>query len=83
MTLILEAVKKALTEGEASVNLREAATLTDSGSGVGGRVYSTKNENPKPPGVTIWVLVTLLWGTVFFTTSVFMLRYAEIGRAHV
>ena len=38
MTLILEAVKKALTEGEASVNLREAATLTGSGSGVGGRV---------------------------------------------
>ena len=41
-------------------------------------MYSTKNENPKPPGVTIWVLVTLLWGTVFFTTSVFMLRYAAL-----
>lgn len=38
MSLILEAVKKALTEGEATVNLSEASTLTGSGSGVGGRV---------------------------------------------
>lgn len=38
MSLILEAVKKALTEGEAIVNLKEASTLTGSGSGVGGRV---------------------------------------------
>ena len=38
MSLILEAVKKALTEGEATVNLKEASTLTGSGSGVGGRV---------------------------------------------
>lgn len=38
MSLILEAVKKALTEGEATVNLKEASTLTASGSGVGGRV---------------------------------------------
>ena len=38
MSLILEAVKKALTEGEATVNLKEASTLTASGSDVGGRV---------------------------------------------
>lgn len=38
MSLILEAVKKALTEGEATVNLKEASALTGSGSGVGGRV---------------------------------------------
>lgn len=38
MSLILEAVKKAITEGEATVNLKEAADLTASGSGVGGRV---------------------------------------------
>jgi len=38
MSLILEAVKKALTEGEATVNLKEASNLTASGSGVGGRV---------------------------------------------
>ena len=38
MSLILEAVKKALTEGEATVNLKEASTLTASGSGVGGLV---------------------------------------------
>lgn len=38
MSLILESIKKALVEGEASVNLKEASALTDSGSGVGGRV---------------------------------------------
>jgi HK97 family phage major capsid protein len=38
MSLILEAVKKALIDGEATVNLKEASTLTASGSGVGGRV---------------------------------------------
>lgn len=38
MSLILEAVKKALLEGEATVNLKEASSLTGSGSGVGGRV---------------------------------------------
>lgn len=38
MNLILEAVKTALTQGEATVNLKEASTLTASGSGVGGRV---------------------------------------------
>lgn len=35
---ILEAVKTALVEGEATVNLNEASALTGSGSGVGGRV---------------------------------------------
>jgi HK97 family phage major capsid protein len=38
MSLILDAVKKTLKEGEATVNLAEASTLTASGSGVGGRV---------------------------------------------
>jgi len=38
MSLILESIKKALVEGEASVNLKEASALTGSGSGVGGRV---------------------------------------------
>ena len=38
MSLILETVKKALVDGEATVNLREASALTGSGSGVGGRV---------------------------------------------
>jgi len=37
-TQILEAIKKALTEGAATVNLNEASALTGSGSGVGGRV---------------------------------------------
>ena len=36
--LILEAVKTALKEGEATVNLKEASALTGSGSGIGGRV---------------------------------------------
>ena len=36
--LILEAVKTALTEGSATVNLNEASALTGSGTGVGGRV---------------------------------------------
>lgn len=35
---ILEAVKTALHEGKATVNLNEASALTGSGSGVGGRV---------------------------------------------
>lgn len=38
MSQILEAVKTALKTGEATVNLKEASTLTGSGSGVGGRV---------------------------------------------
>lgn len=36
--LILEAVKTALQEGKATVNLKEASALTGSGSGIGGRV---------------------------------------------
>ena len=36
--LILEAVKTAIVEGKATVNLKEASALTGSGSGVGGRV---------------------------------------------
>lgn len=36
--LVLEAVKKALVEGEAKINLNEASAITGSGSGVGGRV---------------------------------------------
>jgi len=31
MSLILESVKKALTEGEATVNLKEASSLTAQG----------------------------------------------------
>jgi len=38
MSLILEAVKTAIKDGEATVNLKEASALTGSGSGVGGRV---------------------------------------------
>jgi len=38
MSLILESVKKALLDGEATVNLKEASALTGSGSNVGGRV---------------------------------------------
>lgn len=37
-THILESIKKALTEGAATVNLTEASAITGSGSGVGGRV---------------------------------------------
>jgi HK97 family phage major capsid protein len=50
--LILEAVKTALKEGEATVNLNEASALTGSGSGVGGRVIyddafaSLRQNNP-------------------------------------
>lgn len=36
--LLLEAVKTAMREGKATVNLNEASALTGSGSGVGGRV---------------------------------------------
>ena len=37
MSLILESIKAALKNGKASVNLKEAALLTGSGSGIGGR----------------------------------------------
>lgn len=36
--LVLEAVKEAIVDGKAKVNLKEASALTGSGSGVGGRV---------------------------------------------
>ena len=36
--LVLEAVKEAIVDGKAKVNLKEASALTASGSGVGGRV---------------------------------------------
>ena len=36
-TLIYEAIKKALVEGESKVTLNEASDLTGSGSGIGGR----------------------------------------------
>lgn len=38
MNLIFEAVKTAIKEGEAVVNLKEASSITGSGSGIGGRV---------------------------------------------
>ncbi len=38
---------------------------------------ATTKKTPAPPGVAIWVLVTLLWGTVFFWTSIFMLQLAS------
>ena len=47
---ILEAIKLALVDGEAKVNLNEASALTGSGSGVGGRViyddaFASKREH--------------------------------------
>jgi hypothetical protein len=36
----------------------------------------TTKKTSNPPGVTIWVLVTLLWGTVFYWTSIIMLQFA-------
>ena len=59
MSLILESVKKALLEGSATVNLKEASALTGSGSGVGGRViyddaFASKRElNPLRDGSRI------------------------------
>jgi HK97 family phage major capsid protein len=47
MSLILESVKKALLDGEATVNLKEASALTGSGSGVGGRVIYDDAFAPK------------------------------------
>lgn len=52
MSLILESIKHALLEGEATVNLKEASALTGSGSDVGGRVIyddafaSRRDPNP-------------------------------------
>jgi HK97 family phage major capsid protein len=51
-TLIYEAIKKALVEGEAKITSNEASAITGSGSGVGGRVIyddafaSARLENP-------------------------------------
>jgi HK97 family phage major capsid protein len=59
MSLILESIKKALLDGEATVNLKEASVLTGSGSGVGGRViyddaFASKREhNPLRDGSRI------------------------------
>lgn len=59
MSLILESVKQALIEGEATVNLKEASTLTGSGSDVGGVVaydeaFAPKREhNPLRDGARI------------------------------
>lgn len=47
MSLILESVKQALLEGEATVNLKEASALTGSGSSVGGRVIYDDAFAPK------------------------------------
>jgi HK97 family phage major capsid protein len=59
MSLILESIKTALLEGEATVNLKEASALTGSGSGVGGRVIyddafaSRREHNPLRDGARI------------------------------
>ena len=37
-SVILNGIKEAFEKGQATINLREASTLTGSGSGVGGRV---------------------------------------------
>ncbi|NTV98319.1 MAG: hypothetical protein HGA70_04060 [Chlorobiaceae bacterium] len=37
---------------------------------------SAKKER-RPPGPAIWISVTLLWGTVFFISSIFMLKAAS------
>lgn len=47
MSLILESIKTALLEGNATVNLKEASALTGSGSGVGGRVIYDDAFAPK------------------------------------
>ena len=59
MSLILESIKTALLEGNATVNLKEASALTGSGSDVGGRViyddaFASKREhNPLRDGSRI------------------------------
>jgi hypothetical protein len=35
-------------------------------------------KTPAPPGVAIWISVTLLWGTVFYWTSIVMLKLASV-----
>ena len=39
---------------------------------------SKTKKAPNPPGAGIWVSVTLLWGTVFYWTSIFMLQLASL-----
>ncbi len=34
-------------------------------------------KNPPPPGPLLWVSITLLWGSLFYFTSVFMLGLAS------
>ncbi|MEI8031897.1 MAG: hypothetical protein WCH05_00910 [Chlorobiaceae bacterium] len=34
-------------------------------------------KNPPPPGPLLWISITLLWGTLFYFTSVFMLAIAS------
>ncbi len=41
-------------------------------------MISTTKKVPNPPGPGIWVSVTLLWGTVFYWTSIFMLQLASV-----
>ncbi|MEI6756360.1 MAG: hypothetical protein FDX18_02120 [Chlorobium sp.] len=41
-------------------------------------MVSPIKKAPAPPGVGIWVSVTLLWGTVFYSTSIFMLRLSSV-----
>ncbi len=41
-------------------------------------MISTTKKTPAPPGVAIWVLVTLLWGTLFYWTSIYMLHLASL-----
>ena len=43
----------------------------------GTKMAAITKKTPKPPGIAIWVLVTLLWGTVFFWTSIIMLQLAS------
>jgi hypothetical protein len=40
-------------------------------------MVSSAEKVRRPPGPAIWISVTLLWGTVFFISSVFMLRTAS------
>ncbi|MFZ4526576.1 MAG: hypothetical protein ACOYOE_13865 [Chlorobium sp.] len=41
-------------------------------------MIATTKKTPTPPGVAIWVSVTLLWGTLFYWTSIFMLQLASL-----
>ena len=41
-------------------------------------MLSTIKKTPNSPGVAIWVSVTLLWGTLFYWTSIYMLHLASL-----